>query len=284
LGLPVYQLLGGKTNESLRTYASQLQFGWDRDKFHMLVRPEQYGEAAEMAIAEGYDCVKVDPIAIGPDGQMHHRNTGILKREMLDLYYQRLRAVRDTVGPNVDIIIELHSFPSSTSAIQMGRMFEELDCMDYEESVHYLNQKLQEKVAENVKIPMAAGERIYTRWGYRPYFEKQSLDVIQPDLGLVGGITEGKKICDYARVYDITVQAHVCGSPVATAASLQLEAAIPNFIIHEHHTIALKPENIRLCVEDYQPKGGRFEIPDLPGLGIELNDKALADSPKVVVK
>lgn len=284
LGLPVYQLLGGKTNESLRTYASQLQFGWDKDEFHMFVQPEQYGEAAAKAVAEGYDSVKVDPIAIGPDGKMHHKNTGILKKETLDLYYRRLKAVREAVGPNVDIIIELHSLPSSTSAIQMGRMFEEFDCMYYEESVHYLNPKLQEKVAENVKIPMAAGERIYTRWGYRPYFESQSLDVIQPDLGLVGGITEGKKICDYARVYDITVQAHVCGSPVATAASLQLEAAIPNFIIHEHHTIALKPNNIRLCVEDYQPKNGEFEIPDLPGLGIELNDKALADSPKVVVK
>ena len=284
LGVPIYQLLGGKTNESLRTYASQIQFGWDINTFHMLVHPEQYGEAAAQAVAEGYDCVKVDPITIGSDGKMHHKNTGILKRETLDLYYQRLKAVREAVGPNVDIIIELHSLPSVTSAIQMGRIFEEFDCMYYEEAVHYLNPKLQEKVAENVKIPMAAGERIYTRWGYRPYFEKQSLDVIQPDLGLVGGITEGKKICDYARVYDITVQAHVCGSPVATAASLQLEAAIPNFIIHEHHTIALKPANIRLCLQNYQPKAGRYEIPNLPGLGIELDDKALNGSPKVVVK
>ena len=86
--------------------------------------------------------------------------------------------------------------------------------------------------------------------------EKQALNIIQPDLGLVGGITEGKKICDYVNVYDIEVQVHVCGSPVATAATLQLEAAIPNFVIHEHHTYALKDGNIRLCKQNYQPKNG----------------------------
>jgi L-alanine-DL-glutamate epimerase-like enolase superfamily enzyme len=188
------------------------------------------------------------------------------------------------VGPNVDIIIELHSSPSVSSAIQLGRAFEEFNCMYYEEAVNYLNPELQKKVETNVKIPMAAGERLYTRWGYRPYFEQQSLEVIQPDIGLVGGITEGKKICDYARVYDNKVQVHVCGSPVATAASLQLEATIPNFIIHEHHIIAIKPPNIKLCYENYQPRDGRYKIPDLPGLGIELNDSALTDSARVVVK
>jgi L-alanine-DL-glutamate epimerase-like enolase superfamily enzyme len=282
--VPVYQLLGGKTNESLRTYASQIQFGWDANTFEQLTHPEQYAEAALKAVADGYDCVKVDPICINGKGERHHNTTGILMHADLDLYRNRIKAIREAIGPNVDIIIELHSLPSVSSAIQLGRALEEFNCMYYEEAVHYLNPKLQERVAENVKIPMAAGERLYTRWGYRPYFENQSLEVIQPDLGLVGGITEGKKICDYARVYDNKVQVHVCGSPVATAASLHLEAAIPNFIIHEHHTIALKPNNIQLCLEDYQPKEGTFAIPELPGLGIELNDNALEDSPKVVIK
>lgn len=155
--------------------------------------------------------------------------------------------------------------------------------MYYEESVHYLNVDLQNKVAKNVKIPMAAGERIYTRWGYRQYFEKQALDIIQPDLGLVGGITEGKKICDYANIYDITVQVHVCGSPIATTAALQLEAVIPNFLSHEHQTYALKEATIRICRQNYQPKNGYFEIPDLPGLGIELNDKVVSEHPCVKV-
>ena len=150
--------------------------------------------------------------------------------------------------------------------------------------MHYLNVDLQEKVTRSVKIPMAAGERLYTRWGYRQYFEKQTLDVIQPDLCLVGGITEGKKVCDYANIYDITVQVHVCGSPVSTAAALQLEAVIPNFLIHEHHTVAIKDYNIELCKQDYQPVNGVFETPDLPGLGIDLNDEVVSQSPCVEVK
>lgn len=283
VNLPIYQMLGGKTRDSLRTYASQIQFDWT-DTFEYLGQPEQYAEAALKAVAEGYDCVKVDPIMIDENGKQDFETTGILKHNKLDLYYRRLKAIRDAVGDNVDIIIELHSHPSATSAVQMGKLFEELNCMYYEEPVNYLNSDLHVKVARNVNIPMAAGERIYTRWRYRPYFEKQTLDVIQPDLGLVGGITEGKKICDYAHVYDITVQAHVCGSPVATAAALQLEAVIPNFIIHEHHTIALKQANIDICVENYQPKNGQYEIPDLPGLGIQLNEDALKNADKMVVK
>jgi len=156
--------------------------------------------------------------------------------------------------------------------------------MYMEEGVQYVNPVLQQKISRNIKIPMAAGERIYTRWGYAPYFESQSLDMIQPDLCLVGGISEGKKVCDYAYVYDITVQVHVCGSPVSTAASLQLEAVIPNFQIHEHHIINLKQGNRELCLQDYQPENGLFTIPDLPGLGITLNDEILEKSPCVVVK
>lgn len=283
LGQPIYQLLGGKTNESLRTYASQIQFGWD-DEFRPLSKPEEYAEAARKAVAEGYDCVKIDPIMIDEEGNQAHNLTGILRNKTIRMFYERIKAVREAVGEDVDIILELHSHPSVTSAIQMGRVWEEFHCMYYEEAVHYLNVDLQDKVAKNVRIPMAAGERLYTRWGYRQYFEKQVLDVIQPDLCLVGGISEGKKICDFANTYDITVQVHVCGSPISTAAALQMEAVIPNFQIHEHHTISLKQFNREFCAQDYQPKNGRYDIPDLPGLGLELNDAVVSKSPCVVVK
>jgi galactonate dehydratase len=156
--------------------------------------------------------------------------------------------------------------------------------MFFEEGVHYLNAALQEKLSTSVRIPMAAGERLYTRWGYRQYFEKQAPSIIQPDLCLVGGLIEGKKVCDYANVYDITVQAHVCGSPISTAAALHLEAVIPNFQIHEHHVNAIKRPNRELCVPDYQPLRGQFTIPDLPGLGIELNEAALAGQPHILVR
>ena len=284
LGVPVYELLGGKTNERLRSYASQIQFGWSRNERLILTKPEQYAEAARQAVAEGYDAVKIDPIMFDTQGRRVWALPGILTNAQLQEFHARLGAVREAVGPNVDIIVELHSLPNATNAVQLARLWEGFDCLFYEEPVHYLNSELHDLVARNVKIPTAAGERIYTRWGYRPYFEKQSLSVIQPDLGLVGGISEGKKICDYAYVYDVMVQAHAVGSPIATAAALHLEAAIPNFIIHEHHTNALKYWNVELCAPDLQPKDGYFEVSDQPGLGIELNDEIVKRSPYVVVK
>jgi galactonate dehydratase len=284
LGQPIYQLLGGKTNDNLRTYASQLQFGWDTHEILRLSSPEEYAEAARIAVAEGYDAVKIDPTSFDIHGDSTQGLNKILQNKAVKMVYDRIKAVRDAVGDDVDILIELHSVTSATSATQIGRVLEEFNCMFYEEGVHYLNTALQEKLTRNVKIPMAAGERLYTRWGYRQYFEKQLLDMIQPDLCLVGGLTEGKKVCDYAHVYDITVQMHVCGSPISTAAALQLEAVIPNFQIHEHHVIAIKPGNRELCVPDYQPQNGKFAVPDRPGLGLELNEKAISRSPYVVVK
>ena len=113
--------------------------------------------------------------------------------------------------------------------------------------------------------------------------EKRSLAVIQPDLGNCGGLTEGKKICDMARVYDIGVQMHVCGAPIATAAALQLEAVIPNFVIHEQHQYALIEENIALCKYDYQPVNGAFEVPDRPGIGNELTEETIRRAEVVTV-
>jgi L-alanine-DL-glutamate epimerase-like enolase superfamily enzyme len=281
---PIYQLLGGKTNDDLRCYASQIQMGWDAGSQSRKTKPEEYAQAALKAVAEGYDAVKVDPTTFDENGGRLTGMNKILTYKNKRIVYDRIKAIREAVGMDVDILIELHSATSVTAAIQLGRLLEEFDCMYMEEGVHYVNPVLQQKIARNIKMPMAAGERIYTRWGYAPYFKSQSLDMIQPDLCLVGGITEGKKVCDYAYTYDITVQVHVCGSPISTAASLQLEAVIPNFQIHEHHVISLQQGNRELCIQDYQPENGRFTIPDLPGLGIELNDRVIASSPCVTVK
>lgn len=283
LNVPVYQLLGGKTNDNLRTYASQLQFDWSQDCIKMLT-PDDYKRAAAKAMAEGYDAVKVDPIVYDENGDSSFDRTKLFTPAQMRLFGDRLRAIRQEVGDNVDIIFEAHSLMGCASAIQMGKVIEEVGCMMFEEPVNYLNSAIHKKVADNVKVPIAGGERLYHRWDVRPYFEDQSIDVLQPDVGLCGGFTEAKKVCDYADVYDIRIQAHVCGGPVATAASLQLEAAIPNFLIHEHHTYAIKHWNRELCIQDYQPENGCFKVPDLPGIGIELNDEVVNRSHKVVVK
>lgn len=286
LNVPIYQLLGGKSRDKLRTYASQVQFGWGvgRDK-SQLVRPAEYADVAQAAVSEGFTAVKVDPMGMDRDGKWNQQDlTGVQPNLVMRTAYDRVKAIRDAVGPDVDIIVEMHAFTDTTAAIQFGRMIEELGIFCYEEPVMNLNSEQMKRVAEKVKIPLAAGERIYSRWGFRPFFEDGSLSIIQPDLGLCGGLTEGKKICDMAHVYDVTAQMHVCGGPLATAAALQMEAVIPNFIIHELHRFALLEANTKTCKYNYLPKNGYYDVPNLPGLGQELTDETIKASTVVTVK
>jgi len=286
LGVPVYQLLGGKSREKLRTYASQIQFDWGKETKKMIT-PEDYSLATQHAMDDGYDCVKVDPIGFNLKGDWMHPDwitRGILKNEVLQITVERVAAIRETIGQKGDIIIELHSLTDTNTAIQLARELEEYNCFYYEEPVHPLNVESMLEISRKIKIPVASGERIYSRWGYREFLEKRALQVIQPDIGLVGGISECKKICDMANVYDAGVQVHVCGSPIAKAAALQVEAVIPNFVIHEHHAIALRQANIDMCKYDYQPEEGYYHIPELPGIGQELSEETIANSIKETVK
>ena len=123
----------------------------------------------------------------------------------------------------------------------------------------------------------------YTRWGFRHFFEDRTLDIIQPDLANTGGITETKKICDMAQVYDVGVQIHVCGGPIATAAALQVEATIPNFVIHEEHNANLLTKFKNAGKYYYAPKDGFYEIPELPGIGQEMSEEYMAKAKKVVI-
>ena len=287
LNQPVWQLLGGKTNDNLRVYASQLQFNWgtklDKQK---LITPEEYAEVTRVAMAEGYDAIKVDPIIFSdqPDGKGPWKITGPLEHKVIKTVYDRVAAMREAGGDDLDIIIENHSNTDTTSAIQMGKALEDLRIFYFEEPCHPLNVQNMVEVKNRVNIPIASGERIYTRYGYRPFFEARALQVIQPDICLCGGITEAKKICDMGHIYDTTCQIHVCGGPIMTAAALQLECAIPNFAIHELHRYALLEGNRVTCKYDYLPVNGKYQIPDLPGIGQELTDKSIAESPKETVK
>jgi galactonate dehydratase len=286
LNVPVYKLLGGKCRNELRCYASQIQLGWTAASREVLREPSEYAEAALKAVAEGYDAVKVDPLTfdLKSSGNLANNYTGILTNDLCKMVVDRITAIREAVGNDVDIIIENHASTDTTSAIQLGRLLEPFNIMFYEEVNTPLNPELTKYVKDKINIPLAAGERMYSRWGYLPFFKDRSLDVIQPDLGTCGGLTEGKKICDMAHVYEITAQAHVCGSPIAKAAALHLETAIPNFCIHEHHRNSLIAENIELGIYDYQPVNGKYIVPELPGLGQDLSPKAYTLATKVVVE
>jgi len=284
LNVPLYKLLGGKCRDSLRCYASQIQFGFDPVR-NALTEKEQYAEHAKKAVEQGYDALKVDLLEFDRKGNIKSMDlTGVLTKDKIDLAVERVAAIRDAVGPNIDIIVENHAETDATSSIQLARAIQQYNIMYYEETNTPLNTKLARLIKEKVDIPIAGGERVYSRWGYVPFFEDRSLDVIQPDLGTCGGVSEAKKICEMAHAYDITVQTHICGSPIVKAASLHLEIAIPNFLIHEHHRHSIMKTNIDLCVNDYQPIKGRYFVPELPGIGQDLTEYAYSIADKVTIK
>jgi mandelate racemase len=284
LGQPLYKLLGGKCRSDLRVYASQIQLGWGPVRSGK-GRKEEYAEEARKAVAEGYDAVKADVLALNAQGGTENVHLeGPLLPSTIRLGAERVQAIREAVGSDVDIIIENHANTDIVSAVQFARAIEEYDIFFYEEIDTPLNPPLLKKAKERINFPIASGERIYGRWGYLPFFTDHSIDVAQPDIGSCGGVSEFKKIADLAHAHEITIQAHVAGTGVAEAAAIHAEIAIPNFCIHEHHQKALLPEYVELCVHNYQPVQGRYTVPELPGLGQDITGKVYGDSDRILVK
>lgn len=281
-GLPVHRLLGAETpSEPLRAYASQLHFGWESTN-KLRNDPAEYLEAAQRARAEGYDCVKVCPFYVAADGQ-RSRKRGLFTPTERKLARARLEAVRQGIGPDADIILEFNSLTSTAGALQLADYFADLDILFIEEPTDYNGPEAHLKVAQRSPIRMATGEKLYTRWGFLPYLQAGAIDMAQPDLGLVGGISEGMKIAHLCHAFDVGVQGHNCGSPLSTAMALQFEAAVPNFEIHEHHVNSLKQCNRDLFEEDLQPVNGKFTVPTAPGLGVTLRKDAEARMIKMEV-
>jgi len=276
LNVPCYQLLGGKFRSELRCYASQLQFGWTT-KMGPFGKAQEYADIVKHAVSEGYDAVKIDFTYIDRNAKpMLYAGAaeGFLSRDFLDMVEERMDAVRSQCG-NIDLIVENHCRTDVVSALKIGELCDKYDVMVYEEPVTPLNPELHRVIRDRIKTPLASGERIYTRWGYMNFFKDNSIQLIQPDACTCGGMTECKKICDMAHVFDAKVQVHVAGSPISTAAALHIQAAIPNFCIHEHHFRSTQSCLTVLAKYDYQPVKGKYTVPELPGLGQEISDFAI---------
>ena len=297
LNLPVYKLLGGKTNKKLRAYASQLQFGWRTkieasDSLGLLYDPQDYYDVVKDAMAEGYDAVKIDPVFAPTEprplaeimGTQGNQIRGCYREHDLKRSVERIAAAREAGGPDLDIIVEIHSLLDANTAAILGKELEPYRIMYYEEPTMPCNPTLFKHIKERSGLPLATGERSSTRWGFRQFLEDRTLDVIQPDLCNTGGITETKKICDMAQVYDVGVQIHVCGGPIATAAALQVETVIPNFVIHEEHNANLLTKFKNAGKYYYAPKDGYYEVPELPGIGQEMSEQEMSTARKVVIE
>ena len=278
-GVPVYQLLGGKVRNRLRTYASQLQFGWGQvgvSEHLWAVTPEDYAYNVRLAVDEGFDAVKIDFFDRDEQGRplSFLDTTGFLTPKQLKMVEERMAAARRAAGDEVDIIMENHSYPDALGAVQLAQLAEKYHILAFEEPNTPTTQT-SEYITKYTKVPIANGERIYSRWQYADYFKRNLIQLAQPDVGNCGGISEVKKICDMAHAFDVGVQVHVAGSPLATNAALHIECTIPNFTIHEHHTCNRMDTSLDLTKYNLQPEHGFFYIPEEPGIGNEFLQDAI---------
>jgi galactonate dehydratase len=270
LGVPVYELLGGKFREGARVYAN----GWS----YRCRNIAELVREAEKVVQAGYTALKFYPLAmpLGPHGMLQHVSLRTIDRETERWVLESTKAVREAVGPDVEIMADMSAGMTTDVAIRLGRQLEKYNLYFYEEPVDPFDAEALKKVSEHVDIPIAAGERLYTRYGFRRVLEMHAVDIVQPDPGSTGGILETKYIAAMAETYCARVQFHICGSPVSTAAALQLFACVPNLAIQEIYPFRV-PEH--WAIVDHAPeldiKDGCMPISIRPGLGVELNPKVV---------
>jgi len=273
LGVPVYELLGGKLRDEVKVYANGWSYG--------LSSPEEQAQAAERVAAGGYSAIKMYPLAspvgTGPTATLRHVSHRSIDREFEEVAVQRVRAVREAVGPAVELMVDASAELTTDAAIRFGRRLEEFDLVFYEEPVDPFDPEAQKKVAEQVKIPIAAGERHYTRYGFRRMLELHAVDIVQPAPGRSGGLLEIRKIAAMAEAYNARVAPHNCAGPVATAAALQVDACMPNFFMQEVFPFRA-PEHYSVVdrAPELEIQAGRLRIPERPGLGVDLVEERVA--------
>ncbi len=256
LGVPVYELVGGLLRDRIKLYTHTCM---GRES------PEEFGNSAAKAVSEGFRALKFDPFGTA-DQQI---DAAEMRRAK-----ERVRATREAVGDDVDILIEGHGRLTPANAIRMAGLMEEYNPFFFEEPVSPDNVAEMAKVASSINIPVAAGERLYSRWMFRELIETQSVDYVQPDLCHCGGFSEGRKIAALAEVYHIRVVPHNPNGPISTLVGLHLGACTPNFEMLEYGQDA--EEKVPLIHHMPEVIDGHMEIPTRPGWGVEVDESVLA--------
>lgn len=262
LGQPVWRLLGGKCRDRIPAYAN----GWytvERD-------PKLFAERAREVVRRGYRALKFDPFGAG--GLELPRKEKVLAIELVE-------AVRDAVGPDVEIFIEAHGRFSPATSIAVARELERFEPAWYEEPVPPEDIEALLTVKNRIGIPVATGERCHTRYEFRQLIERRAADILQPDVTHDGGMLETKKVAAMAETCYIVMAPHNSSGPGCVAASVHLAACLTNFKIQETFDDFSAPWLKEVVRGVPEVKDGFYELPTKPGLGIELDEEAIRRHP-----
>jgi galactonate dehydratase len=263
LGLPAWQMLGGKVRDRVRSYA---WIGGDR--------PNEIAEAAQVRKNQGFTAVKMNATA---------ELDWIGTPKAFDEVCRRVEAAQ---AQGMDVGLDFHGRVHRPMAKQLAKVLEPLGLLFMEEPLLSENLEGLREIAGLVSTPIALGERLYTRWEFKPVFERGGVDIIQPDLSHAGGILEVRKIAAMAEAYDVAVAPHCPLGPLALGACLQIAACTPNHAIQEislgiHYNVG-GHDLLNFCANKaaLTPIDGNLPVPDGPGLGIEIDEAAVREADK----
>jgi galactonate dehydratase len=256
---PVYNLLGGPCRSKIRVYAN----GWSEQA----KTPDELAQRARDTISRGFSALKFDPFS-------NPWRTHIGRAEE-DLAVERVRAVREAVGPRVEILVEVHRRLAPNEAIRVADRLEEFQPFWYEEPIDAEDMDGLAEVRRRITLPVVTGEALYSKSQFAQVFAQRAADILNPDVCNCGGILALKEIASAAEPWHVTVAPHNYNSTtLGLASTLQVSACIPNFLITEYF-VNFETLGREVAVNPFEVKDSYIELPTAPGLGIELDEAAL---------
>ena len=265
LGVPVYELLGGRVRDRVKLYAN----AWYRQG----MSPEQMGEAAKAALKLGVQGMKFNPWG-GREGIDFYR----MDNNILNTGVDAVGAVREAVGPDIDLYIDCNGiFNTVGNAVRAGKAVEEYNISFFEEPIPHEDLDAMAYVRSKLNIPIATGERLFTIFSFQQLLAHGGADIVQPDMAHCGGMLEARKIAAIADSHYAAFAPHNPNGEVSYASAVQMAACVPNFLTLEH--FPPEPWRFEVCNNPLKVEDGWLEIPDRPGLGVEFNEEAAKDHP-----
>lgn len=262
LNLPVYELLGGAARDRIRVYS---WIGGDR--------PSDVAEQAQERVDKGFTAIKMNATS-----ELHYIDSYNKVQAVVD----RVASIRDQVGDQLEIGIDFHGRVHRPMAKVLAHALEPYHPMFLEEVVLPENWESFDDIAREVSVPLATGERLYTRWDFKNLFRQGAVDIVQPDVALCGGILETRKIAAMAEAFDMGVAPHAPYGPVSLAATLQVDACTPNVFIQEqslgiHYNQGFDLLDFVKNKEIFQYKDSYVQLPKGPGLGIDMDEDKIKE-------
>jgi len=270
LGVPVYQLLGGKFRDRIRLYMDTALYQ------SRLPDPQKFAESATEAVKMGFSAVKFDLDQANDPNKYDYYNWTASPNELQRMYDQ-LAAAREAVGPSIDICADMHGRYDGVTGEQVAKLVEPLKLMWLEEPIPAENVEAYRKIAESTSTPICAGENLYLAHGFRRLLEIGAVDIVMPDLQKAGGLGEGQRIANLANLYYVPFAPHMVASYLGAMASAHVCASVPNFMILEWQ-IYFHRDPMYKEIVDYDPSmivDGHIIVSDKPGIGVEINEEGM---------